>query len=189
MEESSKKMEEAEKRGDQRGQMAAASEALGTLLAGGKRVDPVGADLLKPFLPETFAGLSRKSSSAEKTGMAGLMISRAEATYGDDRAKRVTVEVTDTGGASGLAGFASWIGIQGEKEDENGVERTERVDGRIIHEKTAKGDGTNEFGMLLGERFVVNAEGNGVSLSDLKAAVSAMPLSKLESMKDLGVQK
>ena len=121
--------------------------------------------------------------------MAGLMITRAEATYGNDAGRSVTLEVTDTGGVSGLAGLAGWAGVLGEREDESGVERVQRVGGRLVHEKVAKGDGANEFGMVLGERFVVNAEGEGVSVSDLKAAVSALDLGKLESMKDVGVQK
>lgn len=41
MEESGKKMDAAQKSGDQKAQMTAAMEGLGTLLGGGKRVDPV----------------------------------------------------------------------------------------------------------------------------------------------------
>ena len=140
-------------------------------------------------MPETFAGLPRKSSNVEKTGMAGLMVSRAEATYGDNGQKSVTLEVTDTGGISGLTGLASWVGMQGEKEDENGVERTQKIGDRLVHERVSKGEGTNEFSVVLGNRFVVNAEGSGVTLNDLKAAVSALDLGRLESMKGVGAQK
>ena len=91
MEQSNKEMEAAEKRGDQAGQAAAAMKGLGTLLGGGKRVDPIGIDQLKPFVPETFAGLPKKSSNAEKNGIAGLMVSKAEATYGNDGDKSVTL--------------------------------------------------------------------------------------------------
>src|SRR5450756_1933903 len=124
MEQSNKEMEAAEKRGDQAGQAAAAMKGLGTLLGGGKRVDPIGVDQLKPFVPETFAGLPKKSSNTEKSGIAGLMVSKAEATYSDGGGKSVTLEVTDTGGVSGIMGLASWVGMQDEKEDENGSERT-----------------------------------------------------------------
>src|SRR6185295_15035911 len=44
LEESSKKMEAAERRGDSKGQVNAAVETLGTLLGGGKRVEPVDID-------------------------------------------------------------------------------------------------------------------------------------------------
>ena len=92
------------------GMAAAALEGLGTLLGGGKHVDPIAISELKPFVPSTFAGLPRKNTTAEKTGIASLMISNAEATYGDDAEKRVTLKISDSGGASGLVGLASWAG-------------------------------------------------------------------------------
>jgi hypothetical protein len=189
MELSSNKIDAAGKSGDPNAQAAAALEGLGTLLGGGKHVDPIGIDQLKPFMPETFAGLPKKTSNAEKTGIASLMVSKAEATYGDDGQKRVTLTISDTGGASGLVGLASWAGLREEKEDDNGSERTLKVDGRLVHEKTSKRDGANEFSLVLGERFVVNAAGVGVELKELKAAVMSLDLARLESMKDVGVTK
>ena len=188
MEESNKKIEAAEKSGDTNAQAAAAIEGLGALLGGGKHVDPMDIDQLKPFVPDTFAGLPKKSSNAEKNGIAGLMVSKAEATYGDDGQKRVTLEVSDTGGVSGLMGLATWVGVQGEKDDDSGTERTQKVNGRLVHERTSKRGGDNEFGIVLGERFMVSAKGT-VDLNTLKAAVQTLDLARLESMKDVGVQK
>jgi hypothetical protein len=189
LEESSKKMEAAQKSGDQKGQAAAALEGLGTLLGGGKRVDPIPTDQLKTFVPESFAGFPKKSSSVEKTGLAGLMVSKAEARYGDDAGKSVALEISDTGGVSGLMGLASWAGVEGEKEDDRGAEKTQKVGGRLVHERTSKTGGTNEFGLVLGDRFVVSAKGNGVGVNELKAAISALDLARLESMKDVGLQR
>jgi hypothetical protein len=189
LEESNKKMESAERRGDQAGQAAAAMEGLGTLLGGGKRVDPVDIDQLKPFVPDKFAGLPKTSSNAEKNGLPGLMVSKAEATYDDGADKSVTLEISDTGGVSGLVGLASWVGVQGEKENDEQFERTATVNGRLVHEVRSKQGGSNEFSVVLGSRFVVNARGTGVDLDTLKTAVGGLALAKLESMKDLGVQK
>jgi hypothetical protein len=189
MEESNRKMQAAQKSGDQGAAAAAAVEGLGTLLGGGHHVDPIGIDQLKPFVPESFAGLPRTSGSAEKTGLAGLMVSKAQASYSDGAQKHVTLEVSDTGGASGLLGLAGWVGVQEQKEDDNGSERTQKVNGRLIHEKVSKRDGSNEFGVVLGDRFVVSATGRGVDLAELKAAVGSLELGKLESLKDVGVTK
>jgi len=188
MEQSTKKMEAAQKSGDANAQAAAAFEGLGTLLGGGKRVEPISIDELKAFVPETFAGLAKKSSSAEKNGMAGISVSKAEATYEDDSNKRVHLELTDTGGVSGMLGMASWVGVEGEKQNDSGSESTRKIDGRIVHEKISNRGGSNEFALVLGDRFVVSAKGN-VDVNQLKAAVSSLDLGKLEAMKGAGVQK
>ncbi len=162
-------------------------EGLGALLGGGTRVDPIDIAQLKTFVPDTFAGMPKRSSNAEKTGF-GVMVSKAEATYGDGAEKEVTLELLDTGGASGLMSLASWMGVQEEKENDDGYERTRKEGGRMVHEKVSK-RGQNEFGIVLGERFLVSAKGRGLDVAELKAAVSGLDLAKLEAMKGAGVQK
>ena len=181
-------MEAAQKSGNQDEAAKAAMGMFGAALGGGKSVEPLGIDQLKPFVPESFAGLPKKSSKAEKTGAMGIMVSKAEARYGDDSGKNVHLEVSDTGGASGMMMFAGWAMVQGEKVDEYGTEKTGKVGGRLVHEKVRK-DGRNEYDVVIGERFVVSAKGNGVDLNTLKGAVSGLDLGKLEGMKDVGVQK
>ncbi len=54
--------------------------------------------------------------------------------------------------------------------DDDYSERTSKVNGRLTHEKAAKrSGGTNEFAVVLGDRFVVGASGNGVDVNALKA--------------------
>jgi hypothetical protein len=189
MEASNAKMEAAEKSGDAGAQAAAAFEGLGALLGGGKRVEPVSIDQLTPLVPDTFAGLAKKSSNAERTGMAGIMVAMAEASYGDDAGKSATLEITDTGGASGLMGLAAWANVQGERENDQVSERTERVGGRLVHQKISKTGGTNEFATVLGDRFIVTAKGDGVDINTLRGAVSSLDLQTLESLKNVGVAK
>ena len=184
MEEASKKMEAAQKSGKPEEAMAAAMTGLGAAL-GGKSAEPVAIDQLKPLVPETFAGLPKKSTRAEKAGALGFMISEAEARYGDEGGKGVTLKITDTGGAAGLMTLASWV--QGEREDENGRERTYKDGNRTVHEKSRK-DGRNEYALVIAERFVVSAKGQ-VELSALKSAVASIDLGKLESMKNEGAGK
>jgi hypothetical protein len=189
MKESNTKMEAAQKSGDPNAQAQAAMQGLGALFGGGKRVEPIGIDQLKPFVPTTFAGLEKTGGSAEKNGMAGLAVSKAEGIYSDHAQKQVTLEITDTGGASGLMGLAGWMNLQGEREDDNGFEKTEKVDGRLMHEKGSKRPGgSNEFTVVLGDRFIVSARGS-VDLPGLKSAISGLDLGKLEAMKSVGVAK
>jgi len=120
--------------------------------------------------------------------MAGIMIAKAEATYGDGAGKSVSLEITDTGGASGLVGLASWVGVQGEQDNDRFSERTERVNGRLVHQRVSKTGGSNEFAIVLGERFIVKAQGE-VDIDTLRGAVTNLDLPKLEAMKAVGVAK
>ena len=183
MEEAGKKVEAAEKSGDAKKQMEAAMAALGTAVSGGKGVEPVQIDQLKPFLPATFAGMPQTSTQAERSGVVGFMTAKAEANYGDTSGRNAGLEVVDTGGAAGLMGLASWIGVQGEREDANRRERTRKEGNRMIHEEVDKRGGRNKYTVVVAERFVVSAEANGVDINALKSAVNALDLAKLEAVK------
>ena len=190
MEQSNKEMEAAQKSGDPNAAAAAAMNSLGALFGGGKKVDPLDLDTMKSFIPDTFGGLAKQGSGrAEKTGMAGLMVSKAEARYSDGADKNAELEITDSGGASGLMGLANWAAVGSEKDDDSASEKTTRVNGRLTHERRSKNGGTNEFGVMVGERFMVTVKSSDLSVDALKAAVSSLNLGKLESMKDVGVQK
>lgn len=185
LEESSDQLEAAAASGDAAAQIAAASEGLGALLGGvaAGSADPVDIAQLTPLLPETFAGLPKTGSNAERTGLAGVMMARTEATYGDGGARDVTLEIVDSGGASGLMSLAGRFGVESQREDEDGFERSRREGTRLIQEKTSKSEGTSELSITLADRFVVTATARGVDLNTLTAAVSAMDLARLESMK------
>jgi hypothetical protein len=187
LEQSSQRMAEAEKSGDANAQMAAAMEGMGALFGGGRRVEPVAIDQLRAFVPETMMGLPRTRTNAERTGLGPITATRAEATYGDGE-RSIELEIVDSGGASGLMGLASWVGVEGEREDDTRVERTRRVAGRLVHEERSKVGGSHTYAILLGERFMVSADARGIDFAELEAAVSRLDLEKLEAMKDAGVQ-
>ena len=181
MEDAGKKMEAAQKSGDANKQMEAAMGALGTAISGGKGVDPVQIDVLKPFVPEKFAGLPRADLRTERGGVAGLTVAKAEGEYREGD-KRVELEVTDTGGAAGLMGMVGWLGVTGEKEDANRRESTRKEGARIVHEQEDKRGGHNQYTVVLANRFVVSAQGNA-DLGSLKSAVNGLDLGKLEGIK------
>jgi hypothetical protein len=189
LEESGAKMDQAQKSGDTAAGTAAAFESLGAILGGGKRVDPVSLDQLRPLVPEQFAGLTRKSSNAERNGIAGIMVAKAEASYGDDGGRSATLEIVDSGGATGLLGMASWAAVQSERENDQVSERTDRIGDRIVHQRISKTGGRHEYNVVIGDRFIVTAEGNGIEFDALRSAVSGLDLQKLEAMKGAGVMK
>ena len=161
---------------------------LGSLLGGGELVDPIDIELLNPLVPETFAGLRRTSSDAEKTGFGVIMVSTAEATYDDGAGRSATLEITDTGGVSGLMDLASWTNGQEESQSDDGYERTRQVDGRLTHEKSSR-SGDDEFAVVVADRFLVAARGRGIDVDALRTAVSGLDLDGLESMAVTGTRK
>jgi len=186
MEAVNKKMEEAQKSGDPNKQLAAAMEGVGTVLGGGKRYEPVAYDALKAVLPESVGGLARTGQEAGRGGPPGLEVSKARVDFGDGASKQMRLEVIDTGGAGGLMALAGWATTQSERESGNVVERTRREGDRVVHERISKAGGESEYTVVVGNRFMVSAEGRGFSIDELKGAVGAVNLAKLESMKDAG---
>jgi hypothetical protein len=181
LEAASKQMDAAQKSGDSGKQMAAAMGALNAAV-GGKGVDPVQIDALKPFVPETFAGLPRKDMRTERGGVQGMMTAKAEGIYNDGAGKSATLDVTDSGGAAGLIGLAGWANVQAEREDANHKESTRKENGRLIHERLNKTTNDAEFTIVLGDRFIVSAKGS-VGLDALKSSVASLDLAKLEALK------
>ncbi len=189
LEDIGRKMEAAQKSGDQQAQMKAAMEGLGAVLGGGKRYEPLALDSLKPFAPESLGGLARTAHNSERGGMAGLEIAKVEADYGDGAQKSIRLEIVDTGGAAGLMGLAGWANLQGEKENQRSIERTRKEGDRLVHEKISKTGGANEVAMVLGNRFIVEAKGRGMTFDELKSALASLNLGKLEAMKEMGAKK
>lgn len=185
LEQSTEQIGAAAASGDAAAQIAAATEGLNAVLGGAAAasVAPVDIAQLTPLLPDTFAGLTKTGSNSERGGLAGIMMSKAEATYGDGADREVTLEIMDSGGASGLVSLTGRFGVESQREDEDGFERSRREGTRLIQEKTSKSDGTSELSITLADRFVVTATGRGVDLNALTAAVSALDLARLESMK------
>jgi hypothetical protein len=189
LEQSGAKMEQAQKSGDTAAQKEAALEGLGTILGGGKHVDPVSLDQLKPLVPDAFAGLPKKSSNAERNGFGGIMVAKAEASYGDGEGHSATLEITDSGGAAGLLGMASWAAMQGERETDEYSERTGRVGNHVVHQRVSKTGGRHQYDVIIGDRFMVTSHATGIEFDALRNAVSKLDLQKLEAMKTVGVSK
>ena len=116
--------------------------------------------------------------------MVGLMAAKVEGVY-QEGAKRVTLAVTDTGGAAGLTSLAAWaaIGSTSESETSDRIERMRKEGNRMVREQISKKGGSNHYSVILADRFVVSADGDGVDIDTLKKAVASLDLGKIESLK------
>ncbi len=158
---------------------AAAKQAeVGTATA----TDP---EALKGFLPASVAGYTRGDVSASSGGGAGYEGSQAEGEYTKGDA-RMQLEVTDLGAAGALASMASAFNVKSSKETSTGYERVGKVGGRMTQASYDRASKHGEYSVLIGERFMVEAKGDGVTMDDLKAAVGAVDAGRLEGLAKAG---
>jgi len=188
VEEAGKKMEAAQKSGDQDAQAEAMKAMMGATLGSGN-VEALAPDRLKPFLPESLGGKDRSNFSTQRNSAMGMQMTEARATYTGDDGRQWDLQVTDTGTAKGLLSLAGWAGIEGENETASGYDKTYHEDGRLVHEQWDRGSSRGEYTVVLGDRFTVKLEGQADSIDDLKAALADLDLAALEAMKGEGVAK
>jgi hypothetical protein len=149
----------------------------------------VDQDQLKALFPETLDTLKRNQLAAEKVGMGGFKISKANAGYADDQGHSVELTITDAGGTPMFGMLTAWAMIEQEKSDENGYEKIGKVDGRPVQEKFNTKTLDGEYQVVVANRFVVEAQGRKVTIDTLKQAIDTLGLDKLEALKDMGVKQ
>jgi hypothetical protein len=157
----------------------------------GKKVTPVDFRELKSLLPESIGDLKRSNLEGEKVAAMGMNISTANADYNDaDNNISIDIKITDLGSVSGLSGLAAygWYMVDIDKENETGYEKTITYKGNKGYEKYDNEGKHGELNILVAKRFVVEANGNNVSMDQMKTAVDMIDVGKLESWKDVGVE-
>lgn len=148
-------------------------------IANGK-VKPVDAALLKDLLPATVGAYQR---TAVETVGAGQMGSTAEATYsaGD---KSFRLKVVDMSALGALAGMGTALGVEQSREDADGYEKTGAVGGQMRSEAWNHTQGSGKYGVVVANRFMVEAQGSAGSVDELKQAVNAIDQGDLEDLAD-----
>ena len=138
-------------------------------------------DKLKSLLPDNVAGAPRTEISGASAGAGGIGGSNAEATYQQGDA-RVTVTVTDLAAMGSFAAMAGAVNVQSDKETATGYEKVSTINGRLTTERYDSPSKSGEYSVVVANRFNVSAEGSGVSMDALKAAVAAVGPDRLEGL-------
>jgi hypothetical protein len=157
--------------------------ATGQAIDGGaaQAVPAIPTDILKTYLPSSFSGFARGDVEANSGGVAGFSGTNVAAEYlkGDAHLK---LSITDINAAAGVVATAGAFGIESSKETANGYEKTGKVNGRMTTEEWDKQSKSGKYGVLIADRFMVEADGQGADMDDLKAAVTAVGPGKLETL-------
>lgn len=162
---------------------AAMSAAMGALAGGKPGVRALAPDALKPYLPETMAGMPRSSLSASRNAAMGMEVSTATANYGEG-ARSLEVEIVDMAGAPNFLAFAGLAGMESESETDTRVEKTHLQDGNWIQESWQKDGSASEYQMGLNNRFMVKLRGTGIDIDTLKSTLAEIDLDGLASTTD-----
>ena len=184
-----KQLDTANKSGDTNAQANAVGAMLGAALGSGGKVESLPAERIKPFLPETLAGLNRTQLDVQRNGVMGMQVSTGTANYSDGGQHTLELEITDTGSLKGLVGFAAgYAGTEQDTETDTGYDKIYKSGDQLIHEKWDNKSMSGEYGTVIANRFAVKVSGNASSINDLKAALSSVDLSGLAALRNEGVQ-
>ena len=160
---------------------AATAQASAGSRAPSGAVVAVSPAILQGMLPATVAGLPRTAISGSSGGAAGFNGSNAEARYGAE-GRDVRLSVTDMGAAGALAALGSAFNVQSSTQDANGYEKMGKVDNRMTTEKWSAASKSGNYTVLVGDRFMVAAETNGVDMATAKSAVASVDAAALERL-------
>lgn len=154
---------------------------IGRIATGGSNIKPVDFHALKDLLPDTAAGLDRESISGESNQALGIRASKATAEYSEGD-KHITIEITDMGSLSGLAGLAAKFNPDLDKETDSGYERTRNVDGQLMHEQYDNDNNSGEVEFIAGNRFAISVHGSNVGMDELTAVLKKIDYDKLGTL-------
>ena len=160
----SKRMEAAAKRMEAGGDVAA--------------VQPAALQALLPASLGDYRRVELSSSGANAGGFGG---SQAEARY-ESGENRFTLQLSDMAAAGALAAMGSAFNMEASRETETGYEKTETVDGRLVTEQWDNAASEGRYGVVVADRFMVEASGMVPGVDVLKQAVGAVGLDRIEAL-------
>jgi hypothetical protein len=137
---------------------------------------------LKSLLPKSLpGGFALSEASTATGGAAGFSFGTAKAVYTKGQA-RITLSLIDMGAMGAFAALGSAFGANASEETETSYSKMGQVDGRMTMEKFDRDTKAGTFGVVVSDRVMLEAEGSGASMDDLKSAVQAIDLGSVETL-------
>jgi hypothetical protein len=141
----------------------------------------ISAEALRALLPDQLAGGFARTEIS--TGSSGAMMGVATATARYENGERsIELSVTDLGAAGAFASMAGAFGVQASREDANGYERTQTVNGRMVVEELDRAAGRAKYGVVAHQRVMIEAEGVNVGIDEVRNAVGAVGVECAEAL-------
>jgi hypothetical protein len=149
-------------------------------------VQAVSAEALEALVPVSLGdGLQRSDLNATRQSMGGMATATVEANYvkGDSKLR---LSITDLAAAGPLASLGGALNLATTRESATGYEKMGKVDGRLTTEKFDRDSRQGKYTVIVADRFIVEADGAGLDMDQLKAAVNAVGFDRLEGLARAG---
>lgn len=148
----------------------------------GESVPPIAADDLKALLPKTVpGGFAQSDVSTSTGGAAGFSFGTAKAVYTKGEA-RITLSLMDMGAMGAFAALGSAFGANASEETATSYSKMGQVDGRMTIEDFNRETKSGKYGVIVSDRVMLEAEGSGAGMDDLKSAVDAIDIGSVEAL-------
>ncbi|WP_373492477.1 Yip1 family protein [Parasphingorhabdus sp.] len=137
---------------------------------------------LAAMLPAALpGGLVQSNLKTSGTSIGGMGTSSASASYGEGN-NRIELTISDIGVAGSIAAMGNAMNMESESQNGSVIEKMGQIDGRLttIRFDSARKDG--RYGMIVGERFNLQADGSANSIEDLRAALDRIDIAALEAI-------
>jgi len=148
---------------------------------GGKEITAVAGATLESLLPETLAGMKRTSAKSTKNQVMGVDMSHAEGQYEGQEEISISLQITDAGNLSGpmKMGMTAWTMAQYNRQTDSGYEKTATYGGFKGMEEYDNQSKSGTIRVFVADRFIVELDGNNVTMDTLKKALDQIDLKKV----------
>jgi hypothetical protein len=147
----------------------------------GKAYEPVSFKELQGYFPDVSGWEKEKPTGESMT--APVKFSQAETAYTQGDA-RIEVKIVDTAMSKMLTlPYQMFLMAGYQKETDTGYEKAAKVGGNPGWEKWDSEAKRAELGVIVGQRFLVTAEGSGTDVKTVQGVIGKMDLGKLAGLK------
>jgi hypothetical protein len=136
---------------------------------------------LQALLPVSLGAYRRTELSSAGANAGGIGGAEAEATY-ESGDSHIRLQLTDMAAAGAIAALGSALNVESSRQTADGYEKSGNVDGRMTSEKWNNASHDGSYSVVVGNRFMVEAEGKVAGVDTLKQAVNAVGIERLEAL-------
>jgi hypothetical protein len=144
-------------------------------------VTPVSFRVLTNYLPKEIEGIKGSEPEGETVTMGEWSYSHSKSYYNsEDGSKNAAVDIIDYAYISALyIPYQTLFNMKYQRESSSGYERSVKINDYPAFENWNSTDKSNELNVLVGKRFIVHVETDGMPEGSAKKIAESMNLSSL----------